>query len=57
MLRRWFLATLSILTLLAAFAAQADYLPKAEALADGVYAIVGPLGQRIHSASTAFGAR
>lgn len=31
---------------LAACAAQAEYLPKAERVADGVYAIVGPLGQR-----------
>jgi len=37
---------LFIATLLAAFTAQADYLPRAALVADGVYAIVGPLGQR-----------
>ncbi len=31
---------------LASFAARAEYLPKAERVAEGVYAIVGPLGQR-----------
>jgi glyoxylase-like metal-dependent hydrolase (beta-lactamase superfamily II) len=31
---------------LLAVSAQAEYLPKAEPVADGVYAIVGPLGQR-----------
>lgn len=31
---------------LAALTAHAEYLPKAEKVADGVYAIVGPLGQR-----------
>lgn len=31
---------------LTSFAAHAEYIPKAERVADGVYAIVGPLGQR-----------
>jgi glyoxylase-like metal-dependent hydrolase (beta-lactamase superfamily II) len=37
---------LLIAALCAATAARADYLPKAEKVADNVYAIVGPLGQR-----------
>ncbi|MDP2794574.1 MAG: MBL fold metallo-hydrolase [Sulfurisoma sp.] len=31
---------------LTSFAAHAEYIPRAERVADGVYAIVGPLGQR-----------
>lgn len=42
-LHRFFLL---IATLLAATAARADHLPKAERIADNIYAIVGPLGQR-----------
>jgi glyoxylase-like metal-dependent hydrolase (beta-lactamase superfamily II) len=37
---------LLLAALLAATAARADYQPKAERVADNVYAIVGPLGQR-----------
>ncbi len=37
---------LFMLFTLAAASAQAEYFPKAERVADGVYAIVGPLGQR-----------
>jgi glyoxylase-like metal-dependent hydrolase (beta-lactamase superfamily II) len=42
-LRRLFLL---LAALLAASVARADYQPKAERVADNVYAIVGPLGQR-----------
>lgn len=42
-LRRFLLLTAA---LLAATTARADYQPKAEPVADNVYAIVGPLGQR-----------
>lgn len=37
---------LLLAALLAATAARADYQPKAEQVADNVYAVVGPLGQR-----------
>jgi glyoxylase-like metal-dependent hydrolase (beta-lactamase superfamily II) len=43
-LRRQFLVFL--ISLLAATAVRAEYLPQAEQVADNVYAIVGPLGQR-----------
>jgi glyoxylase-like metal-dependent hydrolase (beta-lactamase superfamily II) len=43
-LRLYFLLFITIL--FSAATAQADYLPKAEPVAEGVYAIVGPLGQR-----------
>ncbi len=42
-----FLRTLTFaLCLLWSLAAQADFQPRAEVVADNVYAVVGPLGQR-----------
>ena len=41
--RRFFLV---VAILFVSLSARADYLPRAEAVADNVYAIVGPLGQR-----------
>jgi glyoxylase-like metal-dependent hydrolase (beta-lactamase superfamily II) len=46
MLNRVLLVGIALLASLVAVAARAEYVPRAERVADDVYAIVGPLGQR-----------
>lgn len=45
-INRRFFQVVAILILFVSLSARADYLPRAEAVADNVYAMVGPLGQR-----------